>query len=577
MSWDNRSLEGVTRSAETSEALFYVFESSEGKGFVIVSADDQVMPVLGYSFENEAPQPDNLPAPMKDWIVWITEQIKYVRDNHIENRNAAPKWAEAMAGNVVIELETAQWGQRKPFNNQCALDGDERSLAGCVPTATAIIMKYHEWPKYGVGKTESYYTKTKHIFVESRDLNHEYDWELMPMNYYSHSGYSEEEADAVSTLMADIGSAFQSNYSKNSTSTGASDKVLYEHFGYSPAMYYVYRKYYSDDVWLQMIKDELRSLRPLSYSGGHENGRHRFVLDGYTDDDYFHVNWGWGGQSNGYFTLSTLTPGDGEGYSDDQCTSFNFKPDTSSEVEDWIRFIGSGITVSETEFVQDSRFYIDELHFKNFSSIDYTGYFRGAITDRTGNIKEWITRELVYTPEVDRVLESGRTVRWTKISATITEPINSGDRIRVFYRAQDSDKWHLVKSSNQKDCRWEVLVAPEVLEPQKYEVRWMVDGEVIRKDSVAVGETVEYGGEIPTKEGYTFCGWSDIPETMPANDVVITGIFIQVDAIADVADTKGDKIVGIYTLDGKKGAKPVPGNVYFIRYASGKVVKRMIK
>ncbi len=93
---------------------------------------------------------------------------------------------------------------------------------------------------------------------------------------------------------------------------------------------------------------------------------------------------------------------------------------------------------------------------------------------------------------------------------------------------------------------------------------------------------VPYGGEIPKEaepvmDGHIFSGWSEIPESMPANDVIIKGSFTAVDAIADVADTKSDKVIGIYTLDGKKGAKPAPGNVYFIRYASGKVVKRMIR
>ncbi len=93
---------------------------------------------------------------------------------------------------------------------------------------------------------------------------------------------------------------------------------------------------------------------------------------------------------------------------------------------------------------------------------------------------------------------------------------------------------------------------------------------------------VPYGGEIPVEaepvvDGHIFSGWSEIPDSMPANDVVIRGSFAAADAITDVADASADKIVGIYTLDGKKGAKPAPGNVYFIRYASGKVVKRMIK
>ena len=60
--------------------------------------------------------------------------------------------------------------------------------------------------------------------------------------------------------------------------------------------------------------------------------------------------------------------------------------------------------------------------------------------------------------------------------------------------------------------------------PNTYCVQYMVDGDTIQTDSVA------YGTEIividkPTQEGYTFSGWSEVPETMPASDVTISGFF----------------------------------------------------
>lgn len=454
-SWDDSALKILTKSTGLQEKHFYVFESTDNKGFVIVSADDCVMPILGYSFEDAAPKPDNLPEPMIDWMQGISEQISFARSNNISGyNNIEQMWTRISAGNVILEMETAKWNQHGPYNNQCPYDGTERSIAGCVPVAVAIVMRYHKWPKQATGITEGYYTDTKGIYVEPRDLNHKYNWDKMPLRYIY--DYSEEEATEVSTLIADIGAAFQADYTKESTSSITDINALYEHFGYNPGMTYVARESYSDDIWLQMIKDELNSLRPVLYSGRSENnGGHEFVIDGYTDDDYFHINWGWGGNSNGYFTLSTLVPDDRGGYNDGQWACFNLKPCTSSEVEDWIKITSPGIVIYETSFQQNRDFYVNELYFANNTAVDFSGSFRGAITDREGRIKEWITTEMDYT------LPSNMYVRFRNVWAKITQPIEIGDRIRFFYKSQNSDTWNLIKSTNEKDCNWEILIADE--------------------------------------------------------------------------------------------------------------------
>lgn len=454
--WDDSDMSSLTRGSGTRERLFYVFEPLEGSGFVIVSADDRVMPILGYSFEDAAPKPDDLPLPMYDWIIGVSEQINSVKRNNVVDSDMAKMWAIAKAGNVVVELETAKWNQHAPYNNQCPYDGSERSVAGCVPVAVAIVMRYHKWPEYAVGVAEGYHTVTKGIYVPSRDLNHSYDWELMPLMYIPQN-YSEEEAEAVSTLIADVGMAFQADFTKDATSSYTNLNALYEHFGYNPGMSQVARENYSDDVWLRMIKDEINELRPVLYSGrSGDNGGHQFVVDGYTDDDYFHINWGWGGYSNGYFTLSTLTPDDRGGYNDGQWACFDVKPNTSVEVDDWIKFKAPGIVLSNSDIAQNSRFYFDELNFVNNTAADFSGFVRGAVTNRDGAVKEWITNELEINLQ-----NGGWYVRYKTIGATITQNIDVGDRIRFFYKSQDSDTWQLMKSNNESGCTWEVLVADE--------------------------------------------------------------------------------------------------------------------
>ena len=190
-------------------------------------------------------------------------------------------------------------------------------------------------------------------------------------------------------------------------------------------------------------------------SGHNDNSGHQFILDGYTDKDYFHVNWGWGGLANGYYTLSNLVPDNRGGYNDYQWACFNLKPNKSSEVEDWIKFKSPGILISETNFEQNVKFYFDELWFWNNTAVDFSGSFRGAVTDREGNIKEWITNDLEYT------LLSRYGVRFKNVPATITQPICIGDRIRFFYKSEYSDVWNLIKSINQIDCIWEILISDE--------------------------------------------------------------------------------------------------------------------
>ena len=450
--YDNREMSGIAQTRSFSEPLFYVFAGEENNGFVIISAEDQIRPVLAYSFADKAPQIDNLPESLIDWIKTVSDQIEYVRTNNIINNYANRMWTKAKSGNPVIELQTAKWNQNMPYNNQCPLDAAEKSVVGCVPVATAIVMKYHNWPQTGNGYTESYTTKTKGIHVASRDLNHNYNWKEMPM-FFTVSGYTNEAAEEVSTLMADIGAAFQADYTNVSTGCALKINKLYEHFGYNPAMSYVQRKDYSNEKWITMLKIEIYALRPVLYSGHGYDG-HQFVLDGYTDDDYFHINWGWGGVSNGYFTLSNLVPDDRGGYNDNQWACFNVKPSTLSGMEDWIKFKSPGIELSQSHFELNKRYYFDKLVFSNGTALDYAGKFCGAVTNRNGEFKEWVTNELECT------LPCGFYVTYTSVEFFIETKINTGDRIRFFYKSNDSEDWHLIKSS-EEDCQWEVLIAEE--------------------------------------------------------------------------------------------------------------------
>lgn len=250
-----------------------------------------------------------------------------------------PKASEEEIGNIVVYLETAEWGQGYPYNQLCFTTKGAQAKTGCVPTAYAILMNYHKWPQ-SANEKKVYHSGTG----ESITLGHEYDWENMLHNYSA--SYNETEATAVATLMRDLGYAYQVEYGTGSTVSGGGGEgaaKLIEIFKYksespniqSATMATGRDILGNDELWVQYIKESLDAGCPIPYSstttGG---GRHIFILDGYTDNGYFHFNWGWGGQGNGWFKLDEMKPDAYSDYSKSHKAYFMLKPDKPEDIED---------------------------------------------------------------------------------------------------------------------------------------------------------------------------------------------------------------------------------------------------
>ena len=289
------------------EQPYYIFTGTDGRGFVIVAADDVARPVLGYSVDGVVSDNGELPAPMEDWLVSISKQIMQAREQGLpQTAEVAQEWNADSMGTTVVQLQTAQWDQLAPYNNQCPIDKDERSLSGCVCTAHAILMKYYGYPVAGRGTTPAYITLTNKIAVPERDLNHSYDWDNMLM-IYKKGQYNEEQANSVAVLMADIGAAIQADYTQDWTEASVGESGLYKYFDYYPGMLRM-KDDYDTEEWYQMLRGELDKNRPVVYRAADvaDGGGHIFLLDGYTDKNFFAVNWGWSGYYNGYFTLDAM-------------------------------------------------------------------------------------------------------------------------------------------------------------------------------------------------------------------------------------------------------------------------------
>lgn len=241
-------------------------------------------------------------------------------------------------GNIIVSLNTAAWGQDTPYNKFCFTSQGAQAITGCVPTAYAILMHYHKWP-VSANEKKVYHSGTG----ESITLGHEYDWENMLGSY---SGtYSNAEADAVATLMRDLGWTYGVEYGTGNTASGSGGEgaaKLVDVFKYkseSPnsqgAQYGTVRDVVANDnLWIEYIKQSLDAGCPIPYSSTTvSGGRHIFILDGYTDKDYFHFNWGWGGHGNGWFKLDNMTPDANSDYSKSHRAYFMLKPDRPEDVE----------------------------------------------------------------------------------------------------------------------------------------------------------------------------------------------------------------------------------------------------
>ena len=296
---------GLRSSA--SEAPFYVFNIGSADGFVMVSGDDRVAPVIGYSLTSVF-NPDNMPGNLRGWLEGYEKQIAYARTLPDKPYEAS----ETRAGEFpesVGPLITTQWNQGAPYNNTCPMDGDERTLTGCVATAMAQIMNYHEWPEKAEG-TGSYILKSTGDTTSVPDMSiYTFDWKNMADTYGEDA--TEEQNAAVAELMEACGASVQMQYGTIASSAYDADAAgaFIRNMGYDKNVSFVIRDAYTNEEWKNLLKTELQEKRPILYGGNsHLDGGHAFICDGYDANDFFHMNWGWGNLYLGYFNINILNP-----------------------------------------------------------------------------------------------------------------------------------------------------------------------------------------------------------------------------------------------------------------------------
>lgn len=386
---------------QSATPAYYVFERGNNAGFIIVSADDRLRDILGYSYSDKF-DPNDMPENMKWWLDEykreITAYLKYLESPeasratttatlHVAQpvsytpvngplqpkltkfddgkaQTAATPASDPSQWSAIAPLVTAQWNQGEPFNNMCPTYGSKRAVTGCVATAMAQIMYYHKWPQGPGSGSYSYVHNGASISFDFGATT--FDWNNMIDNY--NSSYTNAQGRAVAQLMAACGTSIRMQYAPGGSASfdNLVSWALVKYFGYDADTRFVKRDGYTLDEWNELIYNELSNDRPVLLGGQANSGGHAFVCDGYEGNGYFHINWGWGGYQDGHFTLSALNP-DGQGiggfeggYNSSQDAAIGIQPpfDGSEERLFYVLNDGEFSSSGNHQFHLDGRTYI---------------------------------------------------------------------------------------------------------------------------------------------------------------------------------------------------------------------------
>ena len=308
--FDALHIKDIFTVQENSVNVYYIFNIAH-YGFIIISADDRMVPVIGYTFDYQY-NPDDVSPNFQSWLESRKASILFA----IEETNEASveirkKWNDIARLDVTQQVQKSDkgvspllpstWDQGYPYNYDCPYGTGGpggRVWAGCVATAYGQLMYYWRWPDTGTGS---------HCYVpegyeeQCADFeNTHYNWNAM----LDHLDIKNASA-AVAQLLHHAGIGVDMIYGPDGSGAYSWDVVdaMKNYFKYSDATEILFRSDYGDEEWISILKQQLDSGYPMYYAGCQGKGCHAFVLDGYTEEEEYHFNLGWGGVANGYYTI----------------------------------------------------------------------------------------------------------------------------------------------------------------------------------------------------------------------------------------------------------------------------------
>ena len=400
------------KSVSGEVPAYYVFPNGEGKGFTVVSGDDRLPEVVGYSDKGTYDE-KNLPSNYVGFMKAYEEMVGQL-DNGDSRASASIAEAKALRSSgyqqpaVAPLLGNIQWNQMIPYNNMCPMyNSTNRSVTGCVATAMAQVMMYYKYPKTLQTDIPAYVSRTNHLSIPQINKGESYDWDNMLPQYASYEplNYTDAQAAAVAKLLYHCGVACEMDYG-SSSGASVTPAILSTYFGYdSDLMQDLNRDVFTLAEWSQIMDKELSARRPILYSGRSSGGGHEFVCDGTDGNGLYHINWGWGGYQDGYFDVTILNPDKGgagsgsapDGYNQYCSMIVGIAPDNGKVDEPLVDvapvvMLGSGR--SSLGFTKSTRSKVTETFrvttnnlLSNQSAKDFTGYFAYGIQQADGIYK----------------------------------------------------------------------------------------------------------------------------------------------------------------------------------------------
>ena len=285
--------------ADSGKAAYYVFNANRG-GYVIVAGDDRAPAILGYSDKGSFDS-QNIPEAMQYMLESYAAQIQALTmGGKPASRNTS--------GPAIAPLMSSAWSQKSPYNALLPIINGNRAVVGCVGTAMAQVMYYWKWPARPTMTIPEYTTSSLSIVMPALEPI-DFDWDAMQDTYLT-SDTTSTRGLAAATLSKYCAQALEMDFKEGTSGaqTTKSGWIMSTYFGYKTSAHGLYRTNYTTQEWEDNIYAELEAGRPVIYSGSKKSGGHAFVCDGYDGNGMFHINWGWNGQSNGYFLINVLNP-----------------------------------------------------------------------------------------------------------------------------------------------------------------------------------------------------------------------------------------------------------------------------
>lgn len=287
---------------------YYVFNIEDQGGFVIVSGDDRMPEILGYSEKGNF-DVEKVPCNVR----WLLDSYEQAVKSLLQSDAKVSRRIEKTSREAISPFIATQWGQGSPYNDLCPESEWGRCVTGCVATAMAQVINYHRWPQ----------GKTKSVAAYKTGVPNNFRMEELEPTQFNWDNMSSED---IARLMLYCGQSVHMNYQVEGSGAQLEDAVvaLNDVFGYSRSLKLLTRSKYDEAEWDNIIYDEMSVGRPVIYSGS-GIGSHSFILCGYKDEMYY-VNWGWEGAWDGYFFLGNLVLEDGSDFTQNQTAIVSIQP-----------------------------------------------------------------------------------------------------------------------------------------------------------------------------------------------------------------------------------------------------------